>query len=660
MKRNLSSRILVPLAALCVATSVRAAVTVLPAEKLLPDDTLAMITVPDCSKLNEISEHSPMNQLWNAAAMKPFRDKFMTKLREDLIGPLERELGVKFDSYSALAQGQATLAITANGWQGEKDKDAKPGLLFLLDARGKQGDLERALKDFRKKWSDKGKALRTEKVRDTEFMVVTLTTNDIPDALSRMLPGKSKVRELGDDEADKDSKSSEAKDEKTEIIIGQVGSLFIAGNTLKPIERIVTQLTGGSAPVVADVAQFQSCQPVFFREAHVYGWVNAKMVIDAMMKVSDRREKASEDAPDPFAMMKPEKILQAAGLSGLRNAAFAYHDSPEGPLLQFHLGVPESERKGVLKILAGEAKETTPPTFVPADVVKFMRWRMDGQKTWATLTASLNDISPMIMGSVDYMLNTANEAGKMKDENFDLRRQIIGNLGDDIISFEKKPRGTELDDLMNPPSITMIGSKKAEEMVSALKVTFGAFASGGKGPEEREFLGRKIYTVTTMAGPQADPTNMKSRKMHMSHSGGYVLISTDEAALEDYLRNGESQPKPLRETEGLQDAMARVTGPGTSLFGFENEVETQRASYDLLKKTLGADSKSPDSGMTPIPESFGIDLPMESLKEWFDYSLLPPFDAVAKYHHFMVYGGGANVDGLTLKLFLPVPPGLKK
>jgi len=483
---------------------------------------------------------------------------------------------------------------------------------------------------------------------------LTLTTNDIPATVRRLLPGPSNVRELGDDE---DKKSSD-DDGKMQIIIGRVDSLFIVGNNVKPIERIVGQLTGGSAPVLADVAQFQSCQPVFFREAQSFGWINAKVLVEALAKVSEKKEKASEEAPDPFASIKPEKILSAAGLSGLRNAAFAYQDSPEGPMIQFSLGVPESERKGLLKILAGEAKETTPPPFVPADAAKFVRWRMDGQKTWATLTASLNDISPMIMGSLDYMLNTANEAGKMKDEKFDLRRQIIGNLSDDLISYQKKPRGTAPADVEQPPTMTLIGAKNPEEMASAVKVTFGALSRNGKAPEEREFLGRKIYTVSTLAGPQLDPTNPKFRKMLLSSSGGYVLVSTDEAALEEYLRAGESQSKPLREAPGLLDAAARVTGPGTSLFGYENQVETQRAAFDLMKKA--ADTNAPVSGMTPISESFGMVLPEGSLKEWFDYSLLPPFDAIAKYYNFTVYGGSANVDGLTLKLFLPVPPGLKK
>ena len=44
----------------------------------------------------------------------------------------------------------------------------------------------------------------------------------------------------------------------------------------------------------------------------------------------------------------------------------------------------------------------------------------------------------------------------------------------------------------------------------------------------------------------------------------------------------------------------------------------------------------------------------------FDCSLLPDYNKVTKYFHFSVYAGNVNVDGLTLKMFYPIPPQLKK
>ena len=48
----------------------------------------------------------PQAQFWDDPALKPFREKFMAKWNEEVVKPLERDLGVKFDDYHALLQGQ--------------------------------------------------------------------------------------------------------------------------------------------------------------------------------------------------------------------------------------------------------------------------------------------------------------------------------------------------------------------------------------------------------------------------------------------------------------------------------------------------------------------------------------------------------------------------
>ena len=105
----------------------RASAVIPPAEKILPPDTLLVMTTPDWGRLRDVSTKSPQAQFWNDPAMKPFRDKFMAKWSEEFIKPLERDLGVSFDDYSALLQGQVTLAVTQEDWQGkEKDDGEQP------------------------------------------------------------------------------------------------------------------------------------------------------------------------------------------------------------------------------------------------------------------------------------------------------------------------------------------------------------------------------------------------------------------------------------------------------------------------------------------------------------------------------------------------------
>src|SRR5262245_38159583 len=66
-----------------------------PPEKLLPPDTLFVVSAPDWTKLREVYKKSPQSQFWDDPAMKPFREKFQKKWDDDFVKPLERDLGVK-------------------------------------------------------------------------------------------------------------------------------------------------------------------------------------------------------------------------------------------------------------------------------------------------------------------------------------------------------------------------------------------------------------------------------------------------------------------------------------------------------------------------------------------------------------------------------------
>jgi hypothetical protein len=134
-------------------------------------------------------------------------------------------------------------------------------------------------------------------------------------------------------------------------------------------------------------------------------------------------------------------------------------------------------------------------------------------------------------------------------------------------------------------------------------------------------------------------------------------MSTDAALLEEYLRSSENQVKALRDTPGLLEAAQRVGGMGTGLFGYKNEVDTLRAAFEAAKNDPGASTNG--IGPSLLPGLPGITGPESNLNDWMDFSLLPAFDKVAQYFYLTIYAGSANVDGLTLKLFAPMPPALR-
>ena len=625
---------------LFTSLTLTAATVIPPVEKLLPDDTLFLLTTPDFSKLRDIYHTSPQTQFWNDPAMKPFKDKFLSKFGEDLIQPLEHDLGVHFSDYTNLPQGQITFAVTQNGWPAAEG--AHPGLLLLLDTKDKSTQLNKNISDLRKKFVDAGKTLRSEKIRNNDFVVLPISSKDIPKTLRRF-SGSGQ---------DSDSDDTATNAPKSEIYIGHYESLLIVGTEAKPIEKVLIHLTGGEMPSLGDLAVYDANRLLLFRDSPFYGWANTKSLIDLLT------HKPGSDDQDPMAMFNPSKILTALGVGNLKTLAFSVQVGNDGSTMQFFASMPSSARQGLFSVLPGAVKDAGPPPFVPADVVKFQRWRIDGQKTWAALQKALSDISPQAKEGINFAIETANAAAKQKDPDFDMNKNFFGNLGDDVITYQKAPTGTSLADLSSAPSLFLLGSPNPDQLVSAFKYILVLVSQQSATPKEREFLGRKIYTVElgpSMAGPGLGDKPAKMRTLSYVASGGYVAIGTDDSMIEEYLRSSDNQQKALRETPGLTDAIAKVGGASAGVFGFENQAETTRATFEALRNNPSTNSSSPNmlSSLGGLPSA-------DSFKDMMDFSLLPPFDKISKYFGFSVYTASANADGLTFKMFAPVPPGLRK
>jgi len=632
MKARFYSYLLVSL----LASALARAAAVPPPEKLLASDTIFVVTVPDYAKASAIWEQSPSSRMWGDPSLKAFKEKFMTKFLTDIVAPMEKQFGLKFADYAGLAQGQLTFALTPNNWGG--DSPGAPNALVLLDARDKSGVLKSNLASLKTKWVDGGKQVRVEKIRDVEFTTLIFKTDDMKKAFSKAFPDGEANEGLEQPKPDRPSKA-------LELLVGVSDSLLVVGTSTKDIEKILVNQAGSGSSSLSDQSSFSANYNSLLRDSQFYGWVNTKTILEVVGK-------ALSKAGDGGGGMRPDKVLAAVGLSGLQTVAFNFRDTGDGWIMNLNLSVPEANRRGLFKMIYFEAKDANPPAFVPADVVKFTRWRLDLQKAWATLESSLTEAVPQAAGFVKLVIDNA---GKDKDPNFDLRQSLLGNLGDDIITYQKAPRKQTLLELNSPPSLILIGSTKAEQVASAIK----ALAAVMPQPKvkEREFLGRKVYALG-MPPAQAPGGKEVERVLHYTASGGYVAMSTDVAMLEEFMRNSDSAAKALRDTPGLSDAAQKVGGMGTGLFGYENQLEQVRNALETLKKESGTLANLFNS--SPLAGRFGVGDNAGKLRDWVDFALLPSFDQLAKYFYLSVWSGNVNSDGISLKFYSPNPPQLKK
>jgi hypothetical protein len=408
------------------------------------------------------------------------------------------------------------------------------------------------------------------------------------------------------------------------------------------LETVAARLTGGSTPTIAEDPGFSAEKLSQFRDAPTYyGWFNGAKFFSLMLNATEDKE---GEEPSLMPKLSPKKVLSATGLGELKSASFAIRSLPEGSLVTFHITAPENSRAGLLKIMTPASKDAGIPAFVSADTVKFTRMRLDGKQAWAEIQKMVANLSPQYLASLNSVIDMANMMAQAKNPAFDLRTFLLGNLGDDLIVCQKPPTDASLPEIANPPTLFLFTVGNIDQAIDGIKTIAGLGSPQDSANAPRDFRGHKIHTITLRPGRAAAGTPPQAASLYLSSSGGYLAISKEVGVLEEYLRSAEAKARPLRELPGLTEAAARVGG-STGLFTYENQRETMRLVFKLLK------SSSP--GATALP------MFPPALREWADFSLLPEFDPVAKYFHFSVASANGNAEGMTLKIFAPRPPQLK-
>jgi len=615
-------------ATLALALPGRAAVP--PAEKLLPADTLAVLSIPDFNALRAASLQSPQMLCWNSAVMQPFRDSLTQKVLGQFAGPLEQELGMKLADFTSLPQGQLTFAVTLNGWDG--GNDSTPGIILLLDAGQQSGLLQTNLAKLTQKLQDEGKGIRTETLHGIRFSVLPLGSNGLPNSVAGMVPPPQPVQDEG---------KPVVTPKAGEIVFGQFGTLLVAGNSLKAVEPVAARLTGGGVTPLAENPLFAADQTAQFRNGPIYyGWFNGKTLFETLAAHAPTTD---PDAPSAVPSMDVRAALKSSGLAGMKSASFAIYESAEGERGVFHVTAPGSERAGLLKMFAFNSKEAGVPVFVPADAVKFYRVRLDMRQLWAELQKVVAGISPQALASLNSVIDLANTMAQSKNPGFDLRTALIGNLGDDLISYEKAPADSSAAALANPPSLFLLAAANPDQTIDALKTVAAMAASQSGATAPRDFLGHQIHTIALRGGVDPATGQPKTAQMYVTASGGYVAFSDNAGMIEEYLRSWTGNGKALRDLPGLADAAQQVGGTGGGLFGYTNQREVFRLMFQLFK----------NSAASPTPVAPGVPF---DIRSWADFSLLPDYDMVSKYFGISVLGGNVNSSGVTIKMYSPRPP----
>lgn len=615
------------LSTLLLSTLLTHGQSVPPPERLLPGDVIAVATVPNLNSLHQATAEGPMGHLWNDPSMRAFKTKLVNYAEENWLKPLEEQFKIDFEEVAELGQGQITLALTRNTLGIRSD--GEPGLIFLLDSGDNHAELARLLDDTLEKTREAGATVVTETIRGQEFNVL-----------------KMKRAEVVEDEETDAPEGTPAFAGEYDLYFGRSGSLLVVSLSKTDVDKVLALQAGGSVLSLGQAPAFVNDFNNTFRNTLGYFWINPQPILAAA------KQRIEQAASEQNEMMGPNPavIMKALGLEGLKTIAYAFSKEDNGITADMTVGVDELGRRGLFEILAFETKDASPPRFVPLDVISFSRVRLDAQRTWRAVESTIGAIMPPFVAVLNMQLEGI---GKEQDATFDFKRNLLGNIGDDIIYYSKPFRGSTLVDLSTPPELYLIGSPNADALAKAVQTATAQIAEQLGGAEVREFQGRTIHTIKLPAmqtTPDGEPT-----EQYISYvaSGGYLAISTDAATLEEYVRSAGEASDPLIAKPGLRAAADKVGGMNTGYFTYSDNRAMMRTIYDFLREQQDGEG---ESGFLQMLGMMGMADQLETIKEAFDVDLLPPFSEIEKYFNFSVGGGKVDSNGYEVRGYSPYPP----
>jgi hypothetical protein len=587
-------------------------------ERLLPADTMLLATLPDWETAATGWQQNPLHRFWNDPAMGPFREKLTTAFRRELLAPFEGQTDVRLGELVGLLRGQLTLALVQRGWPDRAG--SQPALLILADTGDRAERMGELLGEWRKKLQEAGTPVTELQIGDRDFFSARLSDGSFNGATET--PGQQAVH----------------------VIIGRSDTLFVMGTELSVIEQVLERQSGKTtSSALADFPLFRQDFDAGLRQAHGYGWVNLQPALSYLERLARAQE---ADGEGSMALFQPTKLMAAVGIHGLRSLGFSALLAADGSHIEMLVGLPEADRTGLMKLLIPEAKDASPPAFVPADVARFQRIRLDLSQAWSTLEDLVFTVLPTARGIVEMMFSSV---GKDQDPNFDLRRELFGNLGDDLMVIERAPAEHSLASLGSPPTLILLGSPAPDRMAVALKALAGLLPPPLNQLEETVINGRRVYGLRlSAAGDDPEPTPT----LGFVGGDGYLAISMERDLLMDFAHNKPMEDGRLRDVPGLGEAAAQVGGVSNGLFGYENDRLTARTMVEALRNDAGLIEQM--LGMTP----FGQHLDGSegrSMRDWVDFSLLPPFDRVERHFGFSVYGVSVRPEGVRYRMFTPAP-----
>ncbi|MCK9314799.1 MAG: hypothetical protein M0Q48_01455 [Verrucomicrobia bacterium] len=576
-------------------------------ETILPESTLAVLTVRDLQKTHAEFQASAMGRLFKDPAMKPFCE-YVGEQITNAFNSLNDELGkknIKLSDYKDILNGGAAFALTSVKLivsdSTVEDVSALP--LFMAEINGGSEKLKVTLDDLQTK------------------LETTFSAEDIAGNEFRRISGTN--------------------DDDVTLWIGASGSiLYVAASqnsdedltyTREQLGKILSKSTGEK--LLADSDNFKKHTQI--TTDRNYAWLNFETIFKNVKEIVVLKDKEYVQPTDTMeAMMAPPRplvIYNTLGLDALKSWSFTSRNENDGIYSYSTLLCPANERRGITALIDTlETTDCSPAEFIPADPMSYVKFKVNFSKFWdifdSTTTEAVGGMKMMIFSSMEEQL-------KANPTEINLRKDLLENLTGEVIVLSypdyidvknnSTPDEPSFDIQSKKGTIILLGTKDTDKFTSTAEALFNIL-----NPE------------------------MSGEFMKFFHKmDGYVVLAHDSEELPQvkaFLEaKGKAQENSLAKSPAFRDAAAKIGGFEAAEFGYLNTkafVSNLYTLWDKFRPIVIANQKN--SG---IPEE--LTTALEKLPAWSD---------IEKYFGISVNNVKVTPEGIESMVYDPWPEGLEK
>jgi hypothetical protein len=361
-------------------------------------------------------------------------------------------------------------------------------------------------------------------------------------------------------------------------------------------------------------------------QAQLILYANIKAMVPAAQKaIAD--QKAAQAAGQPAAMsaFDPTTILHALGLDAANELYLAAQVGETST--DIDSGFTYNERRGLTKLFEYTDGAPPRPRFVSGKCFSMVSARGSVKNFYAALENMLDDISPIFSGMYQGYLKSFNDR-----LGIDLKRDLIGNLGDQLILAsaldDAAPADAPLDRRLN--QLWAVSLENDAAFTAALEsMKRGLYGEAvDKVFEKRAYLGHDIYTYVS---PQPAATG---RGFSYAVANHWVFLGFGSPALvEDALQGLEGKQASFWDKDEVKRNLLADMPDNTRCLSFVDLGKIMPVYFDAIVHAMETSRKMAAARAQRNQADDGADQtgPAESDKPLVDDSAKPDAATLAKY-----------------------------